>query len=136
MPHLVLLYTPDLEQQADMPGLCRALADSMLQQRDESGKAVFPTGGTRVLAYPAAHCAVADGNGDYGFLYANLRMGAGRSQAVHKAVGDSLLAVLRAFLDDILQQRPLGITLQIDESPGQVYDGKHSSLHPLFNKTS
>ncbi|MNJ49942.1 5-carboxymethyl-2-hydroxymuconate Delta-isomerase [compost metagenome] len=136
MPHLVLLYTPDLEQQADMPGLCRALADSMLQQRDESGKAVFPTGGTRVLAYPAAHCAVADGQGDYGFLYANLRMGAGRSAAVHKAVGDSLLAVLRAFLDDILQQRPLGITLQIDESPGQVYDGKHSSLHPLFNKTS
>jgi 5-carboxymethyl-2-hydroxymuconate isomerase len=108
----------------------------MLQQRDESGKAVFPTGGTRVLAYPAAHCAVADGQGDYGFLYANLRMGAGRSAAVHKTVGDSLLAVLRAFLDDILQQRPLGITLQIDESPGQVYDGKHSSLHPLFNKTS
>jgi len=136
MPHLVLLYTPELEQQADMPGLCRALADSMLQQRDESGKAVFPTGGTRVLAYPAAHCAVADGQGDYGFLYANLRMGAGRSAAVHKTVGDSLLAVLRAFLDDILQQRPLGITLQIDESPGQVYDGKHSSLHPLFNKTS
>ncbi|MHC2148332.1 5-carboxymethyl-2-hydroxymuconate isomerase [Pseudomonas sp. 210_17 TE3656] len=136
MPHLVLLYTPDLEQQADMPGLCRALADSMLQQRDESGKAVFPTGGTRVLAYPAAHCAVADGKGDYGFLYANLRMGAGRSAAVHKTVGDSLLAVLRTFLDDILQQRPLGITLQIDESPGQVYDGKHSSLHPLFNKTS
>ncbi|MNZ55365.1 5-carboxymethyl-2-hydroxymuconate Delta-isomerase [compost metagenome] len=136
MPHLVLLYTPELEQQADMPGLCRALADSMLQQRDESGKAVFPIGGTRVLAYPAAHCAVADGQGDYGFLYANLRMGAGRSAAVHKAVGDSLLAVLRAFLDDILQQRPLGITLQIDESPGQVYDGKHSSLHPLFNKTS
>jgi 5-carboxymethyl-2-hydroxymuconate isomerase len=136
MPHLVLLYTPDLEQQADMPGLCRALADSMLQQRDESGKAVFPIGGTRVLAYPAAHCAVADGKGDYGFLYANLRMGAGRSAAVHKTVGDSLLAVLRAFLDDILQQRPLGITLQIDESPGQVYDGKHSSLHPLFNKTS
>lgn len=136
MPHLVLLYTPDLEQQADMPGLCRALADSMLQQRDESGKAVFPTGGTRVLAYPAAHCAVADGNGDYGFLYANLRMGAGRSAAVHKAVGDSLLTVLRAQLGAILEQRPVGITLQIDESPGQVYDGKHSSLHPLFNKTS
>lgn len=135
MPHLVLLYTPDLEQQVDMSGLCRALADSMLQQRDESGKAVFPTGGTRVLAYPATHCAVADGKGDYGFLYANLRMGAGRTPAVHQAVGDSLLAVLRAHLDALLQQRPLGITLQIDESPGQVYDGKHSSLHPLFNKT-
>ena len=134
MPHLVLLYTADLEHGADIPGLCRALADTMLEQQDESGKAVFPKGGTRVLAYPAAHSAVADGQGDYGFLYANLRMGAGRSATVHKQVGDQLLAVLNARLDHLLLERPIGITLQIDESPGQVYDGKHSSLHPLFNR--
>ena len=134
MPHLVLLYTADLEHSADIPGLCRALADTMLEQQDESGKAVFPKGGTRVLAYPAAHSAVADGQGDYGFLYANLRMGAGRSAAVHKQVGDHLLAVLNTRLGHLLLERPIGITLQIDESPGQVYDGKHSSLHPLFNR--
>ncbi|MCM2321288.1 MAG: 5-carboxymethyl-2-hydroxymuconate Delta-isomerase [Pseudomonas sp.] len=134
MPHLVLYYTPDVERDVDVGSLCRELADCMLQQRDEAGRQVFPTGGTRVLAYPAAHAAVADGQGDYGFLYANLRMGAGRSQAVHKQVGDSLLAVLRSRLDALLEQRPVGVTLQIDESPGQVYDGKHSSLHPLFNK--
>ncbi|MDH4554284.1 5-carboxymethyl-2-hydroxymuconate Delta-isomerase [Pseudomonas sp. BN417] len=136
MPHLVLLYTPDLEREADIGGLCRALADCMLEQRDETGRQVFPTGGTRVLAYPAAHVAVADGQGDYGFLYANLRMGAGRSPVVHKQVGDSLLAVLRHHLDGLLEQRPIGITLQIDESPGQVFDAKHSSLHPLFTKSS
>ncbi|MCY1356488.1 5-carboxymethyl-2-hydroxymuconate Delta-isomerase [compost metagenome] len=136
MPHLVLLYTSDLEREADIGGLCRALADCMLEQRDETGRQVFPTGGTRVLAYPAAHAAVADGKGDYGFLYANLRMGAGRSPAVHKQVGDSLLTVLRSRLDSLLEQRPIGITLQIDESPGQVFDAKHSSLHPLFTKHS
>lgn len=133
MPHLVLLYTQDLDAQADIPALCRELADCMLKARDDSGKAVFPTGGTRVLAYPAAHSAVADGQGDYGFLYANLRMGSGRSAAVHQAVGDSLLAVLKQRLDPLLRERPIGITLQIDESQAQVYDGKHSSLHPLFN---
>lgn len=134
MPHLVLLYTPDLEADADIPALCRALADTMLEQRDAAGKAVFPTGGTRVLAYPAAHCAVADGNGDYGFLYANLRMGSGRAAEVHKTVGDSLLEVLKHHLDGLLQQRPIGITVQIDESTAQVYDAKHSTLHPLFNR--
>lgn len=133
MPHLVLLYTPDLEQSTDISDLCRALADTMLEQRDETGKAVFPKGGTRVLAYPAAHSAVADGKGNYGFLYANLRMGAGRTPTVHKTVGDKLLEVLNARLGKTLLERPVGITLQIDESPGQVYDGKHSSLHPLFN---
>ena len=134
MPHLVLLYSPDIEADADMPTLCRALADCMLEQRDETGRQVFPTSGTRVLAYPAAHAAIADGQGDYGFVYANLRMGAGRSASVHRQVGDQLLAVMRQQLDPLLARRPVGVTVQIDESQAQVYDAKHSSLHPLFNR--
>ena len=133
MPHLVLLFTPDLERDADVAALCRDLADTMLLQRDEQDKAVFPKGGTRVLAYPAAYSAVADGQGDYGFCYANLRMGSGRSSAVHQQVGDALLAVLRRHFDAVLARRPIGITLQIDEGSAQVYDAKHSSLHPLFS---
>jgi 5-carboxymethyl-2-hydroxymuconate isomerase len=31
-----------------------------------------------------------------------------------------------------MQHRLIGVTVQVDESPGQVYDGKHSNLHPLF----
>jgi len=132
MPHLVLLYSADLEQEADFPQLTRALADTMLAQRDEAGKQVFPTGGTRVLAFPAAYSAIADGKGDYGFLYANLRMGMGRSSAVHQAAGDALLAVFRQYFAATLEQRPIGITLQIDEGKNQVFDGKLSTLHPLF----
>jgi len=132
MPHLVLLYSADIEREIEMNTLCRALADAMLAQRDENGKQVFPTGGTRVLAYPAGYSAIADGKGDYGFIYANLRMGNGRSSAVHKAIGDALLAALKQYLDSALSQRPIGITLQIDEGRNQVFDGKYSSLHPLF----
>jgi 5-carboxymethyl-2-hydroxymuconate isomerase len=135
MPHLVILYTPNIEAETDMSALCRTLADTMLEQRDEAGKPVFPTGGTRVLAYPAAHYAVADGQADYAFVYLNLRMAAGRSEAVKKKAGDELLARLRSHFEPVFSQRHIGITLQIDESPGQVYDGKHSNLHPLFNKS-
>jgi 5-carboxymethyl-2-hydroxymuconate isomerase len=134
MPHCVLLYTPNVEARTDMPRLCRTLADEMLAILDEGGKQVFPTGGTRVLAYPAAHYAVADGKGDYAFVYINVRMGAGRSDAVKKNAGDRLMAKVQAHFAPIFDQSPIGVTLQIDESPGQVYDGKHSSLHPLFNK--
>ena len=133
MPHLVILYTPNLEGKTDLGGLCRALADTMLAVRDEAGKQVFPTGGTRVLAYPAAHSAVADGKGDYGFMYLNLRMGAGRSDAVKKQAGDALLDCVKRHFAPIFGETLVGITVQVDESPGQVYDGKHSSLHPLFN---
>ena len=134
MPHLVILYTPNIEPKTDLSALCRSLADTMLSLRDEADQTVFPIGGTRVLAYPAAHFAVADGKGDYGFMYLNVRMASGRSDAVKKKVGDSLLAVVKQHFAPIFESDLIGITLQVDESFGQVYDGKHSSLHPLFNK--
>jgi 5-carboxymethyl-2-hydroxymuconate isomerase len=134
MPHLVILYTPNIEPETDLSALCRRLADTMLQQRDDEGKPVFPPGGTRVLAYPAAHYAVADGKGDYAFVYLNLRMASGRSASTQQRSGDALVAAVRQHFEPLLARRPVGITLQIDESPGQVYDGKCGNLHPLFNK--
>lgn len=142
MPHLVILYTPNVESEVDMTGLCRALADTMLTVRDEEGKQVFPTGGVRVLAYPAAHYAVADGgaagraaggSGDYGFLYLNLRMGRGRSSAIQQQAGQALEAAAKSYLGNLLERHHVGVTLQIDEGP-EVFDAKNSSLHPLFKK--
>lgn len=134
MPHLVILYTPNLDPDADIGGLCRALADAMLAVKDESGKQVFPTGGVRVLAYPAAHHAVADGAGDYAFAYLNLRMGRGRSEAVKRRAGELLGEVARKHFGPHMGRRPTGVTLQIDEGP-EVFDVKHSTLHPLFART-
>jgi 5-carboxymethyl-2-hydroxymuconate isomerase len=148
MPHLVILYTPNLDQPAaqggvDMSALCRELCDAMLAVRDEADRQVFPTGGTRVLAYPAAHSAVSDGGaagmaaglgGDYAFVYMNVRMAKGRSAVVHQRVGDALQAVVKARFAARLAARPIGITVQVDEGH-EVFDAKTSSLHPLFNRS-
>ncbi len=140
MPHLVILYSGNLDALTDMTALCRALADAMLAIHDEAGRQVFPTGGTRVLAYPAPHFAVADGGAaaraaglgaDCGFVYLNLRMGRGRSAVVHSSAGQALSAVAQAHFAPLLASAPVGVTLQIDEGP-EVFDAKHSSLHPLF----
>ena len=131
MPHLVVLYTRQLDAECDMTALCRALADTMLAARDEAGKAVFPTGGVRVLAYPAAHHAVADGSGDHAFAYLNLRMGRGRSEATRQRVGAALTATAKVHFAPLLASRPLGLTLQIDEGP-EVFDAKFGNLHALF----
>ncbi len=147
MPHLVILYTANLDKPAteggiDMSGLCRALCDTMLSVRDEQDRQVFPTGGTRVLAYPTAHSAVADGGaagvaaglgGDYAFVYMNLRMAQGRSALVHRRVGEALHACAQAQFAEQLARRPIGITVQVDEGH-EVFDAKSSSLHPLFQK--
>jgi len=140
MPHLVILYTANLEKETAMTALCRSLADVMLAQQDENSQPVFPTGGTRVLAYPAPHYAVADGGaagqaaggtGDYAFVYLNLRMGRGRTPATHKRVGDALLMATKAHFAPVFSQRHIGVTLQIDEG-SEVFDARHSNLHPLF----
>lgn len=142
MPHLVILYSGNLEARSDMSLLCRRLADCMLAQRDEVGKPVFPPGGTRVLAYPAAHFAISDGgaagraaggDGDYGFVYLNLRMGRGRSPAVQQGVGRALTDVALAHFKTLMSTMHLGVTLQVDVG-AEVFDAKHSTLHPLFNK--
>lgn len=133
MPHLVLLYTPNLETELDMSGLCRSLADAMLTVRDESGSQVFPTGGTRVLAYPAAHFAVADGSGDFAFCWLNLRMGRGRSEATQQAAGQAVLEAARARFAPVLERRHIGLTLQVDVG-AEVFDAKFGNLHPLFTK--
>jgi 5-carboxymethyl-2-hydroxymuconate isomerase len=117
-----------------MSQLCRRLADAMLGVRDEAGAQVFPTAGTRVLAYPAAHHAVADGNADYAFVYFNVRMARGRSAAVHHAIGEALAATVREQLAPLLAARPVGLTLQIDEGH-EVFDAKLGNLHALFAKT-
>jgi 5-carboxymethyl-2-hydroxymuconate isomerase len=148
MPHLVILYTPNLDKPAseggtDMGALCRELCDAMLAVRDEADKQVFPTGGTRVLAYPAAHSAISDGGtagiaaglgGDYAFVYMNVRMAQGRSAVTHQRVGEALQAVVKAHFAVQLATRAIGITVQVDEGH-EVFDAKTSSLHPLFNRS-
>ena len=133
MPHLVILYTANLDLETDMTALYRSLADTMLGVQDDHGAQVYPTGGTRVFAYPAPHYAVADGKADYAFVYLNLCMGKGRSGATQKRAGDALLMATKVHFQPIFMQRHIGITLQIDEGH-EVFDGKHSNLHPLFNE--
>ncbi len=141
MPHLVILYTANMEPETDMTALCRSLANAMSEQVDEAGKQVFPIGGIRVLAYPASHYAVADngaagravgGTGDYAFVYLQLRMAQGRTETVKKKIGDALLEKTQVHFEPLFSKRHLGMTFQIDEG-AQVYDGKQSNLHPLFN---
>jgi 5-carboxymethyl-2-hydroxymuconate isomerase len=131
MPHVVILYTKQLDAETDMGALCRSLAQVMKTVQDEAGRAVFPIGGIRVLAYPAAHHAVADASGDHAFCYLNLRMGRGRSAATQQAAGQALTDAAKAHFAPLLARRALGLTLQVDEGP-EVFDAKFGNLHALF----
>ncbi len=131
MPHVVIQYTANLDPEADMGRLCHALAEVVVAQRDGAGQRLYPIGGTRVMAYPAAHFAVADGEADRAFVYLNVRIAPGRERTLVIATGEALIGDVRSHFAPLFARRPIGITLQIDEG-APVFDVKHSNLHPLF----
>lgn len=126
MPHLKIEYTANLDAHADVAALCKALSHTLVTLEDGAGKLVFPLYGTRVLAYPAAQYAVADGEQGRVFVYLNLRITPGRSPALVQAVGEAVLASAQAFLAPALTRLPVRVTLHIDEAPPS-YEGKFAS---------
>ncbi len=131
MPHVVVQYTANLEPEAGIGKLCRDLAEVVVAQRDAAGERLFPIGGTRVLGYPAAHFAVADGAPDRAFVYLDVRIAPGRERSAVTATGEAMIAVVRSHFEAVFASRAIGITLQIFEG-APVFDAKHSNLHPLF----
>ena len=127
MPHLDIQYTANLEADADMTGLCRALTATLVGLRNDADEPVFPLTGTRVMAWPAAHYAVADGAPDRAFIYLLLRIKPGRSDAIKKKAGDALLAAALAHLKPVFAQHAVGLTLEVDEG-AHIYEGKQNNL--------
>jgi 5-carboxymethyl-2-hydroxymuconate isomerase len=126
MPHLKIEYTANLDAHADMGGLCKTLSHTLVTLKDAGDALVFPLYGTRVLAYPAAQYAVADGEQGRAFVYMNMCVTPGRSPELVHAVGDAVLAAAQAYLAPALDKLPVRLTLHIDATAPD-YEGKFSS---------
>ncbi|MYM29785.1 5-carboxymethyl-2-hydroxymuconate isomerase [Duganella sacchari] len=126
MPHLKIEYTANLDAHTDVGILCKALSHTLVTLKDAAGALVFPLYGTRVLAYPSAQYAVADGEQDRAFVYLNMRITPGRSQELVQAIGDAVLAEARQQLAPVMDKLPLRLTLHIDAAP-PAYEGKFTN---------
>ncbi|MRX08444.1 5-carboxymethyl-2-hydroxymuconate isomerase [Pseudoduganella sp. FT25W] len=126
MPHLKIEYTANLDAHADIGELCKTLSHTLVTLKDAAGALVFPLYGTRVLAYPAAQYAVADGEQGRAFVYLNMRITPGRSPELVQVIGDTLLASARDYLAPVLDKLPLRLTLHIDATP-PGYEGKFTN---------
>lgn len=107
MPHLFIEYSPDLEDRADVNGVCRAAHAAMV----EAG--IFPLAGIRVRAYRADHCVVADGLADNDFLAMTLSVGAGRSVEALKAAGAAIFHAVQEALAGPLSTQHFALSLEI-----------------------
>jgi 5-carboxymethyl-2-hydroxymuconate isomerase len=126
MPHLKIEYTANLDAHTDIGALCNKLSHTLVTLKDAAGALVFPLYGTRVLAYPAAQYAVADGEQGRAFVYLHMRITPGRSADLVQTIGDTLLSAAREHLAPVMDQLPLRLTLHIDATP-PGYEGKFTN---------
>jgi 5-carboxymethyl-2-hydroxymuconate isomerase len=130
VPHLTLEYSANLADEQNMGQLCNALAQCLAAQRDGEQR-VYPLGGIRVRALRCDQYCIADARPDAAFLHANLKIGAGRSEAVKKATGDALFALIKQHFAAEFEQHGLALSLEIGEF-SEAGSWKHNNLHARF----
>jgi 5-carboxymethyl-2-hydroxymuconate isomerase len=135
VPHLTLEYSANLASPERIGQLCNALAQCLDAQRqngnesgNESGQRVYPLGGIRVRALRCEQYCIADGRPDAAFLHANLKIGAGRSDATKKTTGDALFALIKQHFAAEFEQQGLALSLEIGEF-SEAGTWKHNNLH-------
>ncbi|MFB9128955.1 5-carboxymethyl-2-hydroxymuconate Delta-isomerase [Paraburkholderia dipogonis] len=127
MPHLTLEYSANLAGAESIGQLCKALAQCLDAQR-ENEQRIYPLGGIRVRALRCEQYCIADGRADAAFLHANLKIGAGRSEAAKKATGDALFALIKQHFATEFAQHGLALSLEINEF-SEAGTWKHNNLH-------
>jgi 5-carboxymethyl-2-hydroxymuconate isomerase len=130
VPHLTLEYSANLADAQNIGQLCNTLAQCLDAQRDGEQR-VYPLGGIRVRALRCEQYCIADGRADAAFLHANLKIGAGRSEAVKKATGDALFALLKQHFATEFDQHGLALSLELGEF-SEAGTWKHNNLHARF----
>lgn len=109
MPHVTIEYSANLDTEVDIAGLCRAVHKAML----DSG--LFEIGAVRVRALRAEHYAVTDLDPRNGFVDISVRIGAGRSDADKKAVGEAVNKAAKAALATVLAAPHFALSLELRE---------------------
>lgn len=127
MPHLTLEYSANLAGEESIGQLCKALAHCLDAQR-ENEQRVYPLGGIRVRALRCEQYCIADGRPDAAFLHANLKIGAGRSEAAKKATGDALFELIKQHFAAEFEKHGLALSLEINEF-SEAGTWKHNNLH-------
>ncbi|TFF13596.1 5-carboxymethyl-2-hydroxymuconate isomerase [Pseudomonas sp. BCA14] len=126
MPHFIVEYTDNIEQQADLPGLFeqvhRVLGDS----------GVFPLGGIRSRGVRLDTWRMADGKHDYAFVHMTLKVGHGRDLATRQAVAEAVFALITTHFAELQAQRLLALSFEMVELHPQL-NFKQNNVHAFLN---
>ncbi len=109
MPHLIVEYSANIEEDLQLPELLTRLRDCAV------ATGIFPLGGIRLRGARRDHYLIADGDPTNAFVHLTARIGQGRTLEVRESVVQALFDVLCSHLDELYAERGLGISIEIQE---------------------
>lgn len=107
MPHLIIDYSPNVEDWIDMAAFCDALRCAMIETGD------LPLPGVRVRAHRADHVSVADGAAHHGFIDMSLRLRGGRDMDTKRAATAHIFDTAKQFLAPVMAERSLALSFEM-----------------------
>lgn len=128
MPHLLIDYSPNMEDRADIAALC----DTLRRAAIETG--VLPMAGVRVRAVRADHVSIADGDPMHGYIDISVRLRGGRDLATREKAVAHIFAAARAFLEPAMDRYPIALSLEMrDIDP--ALSPKYGTIRNHLNRT-
>lgn len=115
MPHFIMEYSANLDDDLDIPALFEKLNETAI------ATGVFPIGGIRSRAVRCEHFRVGEGDPNNCFIHLTSKVGSGRTPETLKDAADKIFAVFTAELQPIFEKRYLSIGFEMQE------------LHPVLN---
>ncbi|NKB38560.1 MAG: 5-carboxymethyl-2-hydroxymuconate isomerase [Gammaproteobacteria bacterium] len=109
MPHFIIEYSSNLDDEIKMQKLMSSLQDAAL----ETG--AFPLGGIRFRAVRCDKYLIADGDPENAFVHMTLKIGHGRDESTRKEVGEKLFEALKSYFNPLFEKRPLGLSFELVE---------------------
>ena len=126
MPHQIIEYSANLDADMDIDALVEAMHNTAVEID------ALPIGGIRTRAARRDHYRISDSHPDNTFINATLRI-APRPPEVKKDAGERLLQTLRDFIEPVFNQRPMALSLEIQEIEPETR-WKHSNIREYLAK--
>lgn len=109
MPHFIMEYSANLDDDLDIPALFEKLNETAI------GTGVFPIGGIRTRAVRCEHFRIGEGDPENTFVHLTAKVGAGREPEVLKAASDKVFEVFTECLKPVFEKRWMSIGFEMIE---------------------
>jgi|SRR5579863_2090467 len=109
MPHVVVEYSANLEEELDVRALLKKIHAAVL------GSGVFKVGAVRTRAERREIYVIADGDPDNAFIHIDIRMAPGRDATTRKSVAQGVLDTIVAETRDVFARIGLGLSVEVRE---------------------